>query len=273
MKNEQELLAEIEKLFAQKSFAEALKLLEEHWDLCQKKYYELLDYRLQILMKFNRFAEVYQMLLVEFSQPYIPLAYEKKFRQYFRDIKFQFNEKHDSAVNIPDLINEKESVLLENLYLLADFNLHRFLPEMQYLLNRNDLSNITKSLILALLSDQKINHNFQFMKDDKFFVFNPLTSMDVRLTPAYQYFDKYCQSIEKKLDINQHQLFKNLIETFLLDIYPGTLKESEYTDLENAVKYILNEVYHSDIFPLSENFKTEKGQLFIKKLNNLINSI
>ena len=273
--DEETLLKKINDLINKNQFQEALDLLLSQEKIVKKKYYDFLKIKIFLFQKTNNLFEAKRLIINELELPYIPLDIEKYLRSSLSEINaiINFESAKINLLEVSELINASEEVIISNLENLKNINLRNYLLEIQFILNRKDLSNLLKSLILALLADQQIDYNFNFSKDDKYFIFNPSKSIDLRKMQSFIDLENMAKKYENKLDVTQYDFLKKLLKMFLLDIYPQIVEKEDYNYIICGIIQVLNNAYRYEIIPIDKSLDTIKLNKIIKKLNNLINSI
>lgn len=273
--DEETLLKKINDLINNNQFQEALDLLLSQEKIVKKKYYDFLKVKIFLFQKTNNLFEAKRLIINELELPYIPLDIEKYLRSSLSEINaiINFESAKINSLDVSELINASEEVIISNLENLKNINLRNYLLEIQFILNRKDLSNLLKSLILALLADQQIDYNFNFSKDDKYFIFNPSKSIDLRKMQSFIDLENMAKKYENKLDVTQYDFLKKLLKMFLLDIYPQIVEKEDYNYIICGIIQVLNNAYRYEIIPIDKSLDTIKLNKIIKKLNNLINSI
>lgn len=273
--DEETLLKKINDLINKNQFQEALDLLLSQEKIVKKKYYDFLKVKIFLFQKTNNLFEAKRLIINELELPYIPLDIEKYLKSSLSEINaiINFESAKINSLDVSELINASEEVIISNLENLKNINLRNYLLEIQFILNRKDLSNLLKSLILALLADQQIDYNFNFSKDDKYFIFNPSKSIDLRKMQSFIDLENMAKKYENKLDVTQYDFLKKLLKMFLLDIYPQIVEKEDYNYIICGIIQVLNNAYRYEIIPIDKSLDTIKLNKIIKKLNNLINSI
>lgn len=273
--DEETLLKKINDFINKNLFQEALDLLLSQEKIVKKKYYDFLKVKIFLFQKTNNLFEAKRLIINELELPYIPLDIEKYLRSSLSEINaiINFESAKINSLEVSELINASEEVIISNLENLKNINLRNYLLEIQFILNRKDLSNLLKSLILALLADQQIDYNFNFSKDDKYFIFNPSKSIDLRKMQSFIDLENMAKKYENKLDVTQYDFLKKLLKMFLLDIYPQIVEKEDYNYIIYGIIQVLNNAYRYEIIPIDKSLDTIKLNKIIKKLNNLINSI
>ena len=273
--DEETLLKKINDFINKNQFQEALDLLLSQEKIVKKKYYDFLKVKIFLFQKTNNLFEAKRLIINELELPYIPLDIEKYLRSSLSEINaiINFESAKINSLEVSELINASEEVIISNLENLKNINLRNYLLEIQFILNRKDLSNLLKSLILALLAEQQIDYNFNFSKDDKYFIFNPSKSIDLRKMQSFIDLENMAKKYENKLDVTQYDFLKKLLKMFLLDIYPQIVEKEDYNYIICGIIQVLNNAYRYEIIPIDKSLDTIKLNKIIKKLNNLINSI
>ena len=148
--DEETLLKKINDLTNKNLFQEALDLLLSQEKIVKKKYYDFLKVKIFLFQKTNNLFEAKRLIINELELPYIPLDIEKYLRSSLSEINaiINFESAKINSLDVSELINASEEVIISNLENLKNINLRNYLLEIQFILNRKDLSNLLKFKLL-----------------------------------------------------------------------------------------------------------------------------
>ena len=74
--DENQLLLSIEELYKDNNYQECLKIIEENEDVIIKKYYEIIPFKINCLIKLNKLIDALLIIKEELNVPYIPSLFE-----------------------------------------------------------------------------------------------------------------------------------------------------------------------------------------------------
>ena len=187
------LIEKLEKDYQNNEYENGLKLIEENLSLINKKYYEITKYKIIFLFKINKLIDAFVIIKEELNVPYIPRDFEIFLKEMQKKIFYELHNSNDKKLTIDDLdnidklSNDQLSVVIPS---LKNFNLYVLLDKIKTILLKKDITNLNKTLIIAILTDFKINENFNVLKDDEIISFNPVELKDIRECDDFKYFGK-----------------------------------------------------------------------------------
>lgn len=275
---ESELLEKLKLYDEKKWHNDGLKLIEENEDVIEKKYYQIMMYKIAFLIETGNFIEANYIIKDELSVPYIPVEFEEFLYDNKRLVDFALRKgkpkySPDEIENIDKLDND---TLLSIMPDLKKYNLVGYHTQIQNIFLNNQIFDLTKSLLIACLSDIKLNETFYVIKEGVTIKFNPCEVFDIRVGDNFKYVeDKISKLID--VEINTLEIINKIATTYLLNIYPLVISEFE-CDLLIAATVILaskmtnctagSEKYDEII----KNHRTEVIKM-CEKINILLQSI
>ena len=159
---------------------------------------------------------------------------------------------------------------------LKEFNLNGLVNKFQSIFNNGSISSLTKTLLIATLSDYKLDYDFTIVKNDVLIKFNPKTVKDIRENENYIYLERKLIDTND-LTINEIDLLKRLYMTYLLDIYPLIVSENYCDDIYTAVYLLasnmLNIPLSNDFLDKNYNSNKKNVDKIIERINILLESI
>ena len=279
LKNEDELLTCLEEYIKRNACKEALKLIEENYSLIVKKYYQICKIKIQCLIKLEEYIDASIIIKEELGVPYIPLEFENFLKESQKFVFNKLHEKKQSTLTIEQLekIDQVDDQrLVAMLSYLKDYNLKPFINKFQNIFDNKEITNITKTLLIACLSDYQLDANFDVIKENTHIKFNPISVFDIRSGENFVYLNNELRNIEK-LEINTLEFIIKLAMTYLLDIYPLVISEARVEYLLASCLLMTHSALNLQITDkkylriIAEN----EGEIrkVTKKLNELIENV
>lgn len=275
---ELELLEKLKQYAEKKWYSDGLKLIEENEDVVSKKYYQIMTYKISFLIETKNYLEANYLIKEEMSVPYIPVEFEEFLFESKRIVDFVLkkNKPFYSSDDIEDIDKLDNQTLLSILPDLKKYNLVGYHNQLQNIFLNTQIADLTKSLLIACLSDVKLNETFYVIKEGVTIKFNPCEVFDIRVGDNFKYVE---DNISKLIDveINTLEIINKIATTYLLNIYPLVVSEFE-CDLLIAATLILaskmtNCTAGSDKYDeIIQNHRSEVIKM-CEKINILLQSI
>lgn len=237
--NELELLKKLKEYEKKKWYSDGLKLIDENEDAITTKYYDVMFYKIDFLIETNNFIEANYFIKEELSVPYIPIEFEEFLLQKKRIVDFALRKgkssySSDDIENIDKLDND---TLLSIMPELKKYNLVGYHNQLQNIFLNTQIFDLTKSLLIACLSDIKLNESFYIIKEGVTIRFNPCDVFDIRDGDNFKYVEENLSKLTD-VEINTLEIINKIATTYLLNIYPLVISEFE-CDLLIAATLIL----------------------------------
>lgn len=278
-RNEEGLLINLKELYEKKEYENGLNLIKENEDLIIKKYYEITKYKILFLMALNKNIDALLIIKNELDVPYVPKDFLNFLNEKQKEINIILSDKSTKTLSYEEISNidlVDEKTLITMLSRLKEFNLNNLVNNFQNIFNNDKISSLTKTLLIATLSDYKLDCNFTIKKNDLLIKFNPKTVKDIRENENYNYLEKKLINAAS-LTINEIDLVKRLYMTYLLDIYPLIVSEEYCDDIYTSVYILASNMLN---IPLSNDFlvknyipRKENIDKIIERINILLESI
>lgn len=278
-RNEEGLLINLKELYEKKEYENGLNLIKENEDLIIKKYYEITKYKILFLMALNKNIDALLIIKNELDVPYVPKDFLSFLNEKQKEINIILSDKSTKTLSYEEISNidlVDEKTLITMLSRLKEFNLNNLVNNFQNIFNNYKISSLTKTLLIATLSDYKLDCNFTIKKNDLLIKFNPKTVKDIRENENYNYLEKKLINAAS-LTINEIDLVKRLYMTYLLDIYPLIVSEEYCDDIYTSVYILASNMLN---IPLSNDFlvknyipRKENIDKIIERINILLESI
>ncbi len=278
-RNEEGLLINLKELYEKKEYENGLNLIKENEDLIVKKYYEITKYKILFLMALNKNIDALLIIKNELDVPYVPKDFLSFLNEKQKEINIILSDKSTKTLSYEEISNidlVDEKTLITMLSRLKEFNLNNLVNNFQNIFNNDKISSLTKTLLIATLSDYKLDCNFTIKKNDLLIKFNPKTVKDIRENENYNYLEKKLINAAS-LTINEIDLVKRLYITYLLDIYPLIVSEEYCDDIYTSVYILASNMLN---IPLSNDFlvknyipRKENIDKIIERINILLESI
>ena len=277
--DENQLLLSIEELYKDNNYQECLKTIEENEDVIIKKYYEIIPFKINCLIKLNKLIDALLIIKEELNVPYIPPLFETFLKEKKKEIELVLKDKNKSSISYEDIemIDEvDEATLLSLLTQLKNFNLSNLKEKFQNIFSNQNITDLTKSLLIACLSDNKLDADFVVIKEEVLIKFNPSNVFDIRESENLLYIQRKLNQI-KDIEINTLEIINRLIMTYLLNIYPLQIEEEDCDNLLVACVMLAssmmnNYIKNADLEQIYLKNSTKINKL-CEKINNLLESI
>lgn len=277
--DENQLLLSIEELYKDNNYQECLRIIEENEDVIIKKYYEIIPFKINCLIKLNKLIDALLIIKEELNVPYIPPLFETFLKEKKKEIELVLKDKNKSSISYEDIemIDEvDEATLLSLLTQLKNFNLSNLKEKFQNIFSNQNITNLTKSLLIACLSDNKLDADFVVIKEEVLIKFNPSNVFDIRESENLLYIQRKLNQI-KDIEINTLEIINRLIMTYLLNIYPLQIEEEDCDNLLVACVMLAssmmnNYIKNADLEQIYLKNSTKINKL-CEKINNLLESI
>ena len=277
--DENQLLVNLKQLFEVKDYKNCLKIIEENEDCITKKYYEIIPYKIECLIELNKLIDASVIIKEELSVPYIPPQFEKFLRQKKKEIEFILKDKQKNTISYEDIemIDQvDEPTLVSMLANLKNFNLNNIKEQIQNVFSNTKISDLTKSLLIACLSDNKLNADFVVIKEEVMIKFNPSNVFDIRDSENLSYIQNELNKI-KDIEINTLEIINRLVMTYLLNIYPLQIEEEDCDNLLVACVLLASSMMNNHIknSKIEQIYLENRGKInkLCEKINNLLETI
>lgn len=279
MNSEIELLEYLIKCDNLKNYKEGLLAIEKYEHLIVKKYYEITKYRIIFNLKLDKLIDASIIIKEELSVPYIPSDFEKFLKEKQKEVTYILRSNNKQLITFEDIENidkvDDEGIM----YLiphLKQFNMLAITDKLQNVFDNIEISPLVKSLLIASLSDYKLDYNFKIIKEDTLIKFNPKTVYDIRTSENFKQIEKNISKIND-IEINTLELVTRLSVTYLLYLYPLVITDSYCDEILTAAIYLASKMTNKQIVDskydeIYQN-RYEKVLKIIEKMNILIESI
>ena len=279
LKNENELMAFLNNCLIDRFYDEALQAIEDNFSLINKKYYDICRIKLDCLINLEKYIEASILIKEELSVAYVPLDFEEFLKDRQRIVFRKLNENKNNKVSIDDIekIDEYDDLKLQKiLSSLINFNLNLYVDKFQKIFDNPDISDITKTLLIATLSDYKLDANFTVIKENTTIKFNPKDVYDIRDGENFKQIQQEMKELGK-IDVNVAKNLFKMIMTYLLDVYPLVMSEKKTSLVFTACLFLTFNAFNLKLdnqkyIEILANNQTEI-QKIIKKINLLIENV
>lgn len=277
IKEENELVNVLEVCHHLKKFQLGLNIIKAKDGLLRRNYYKVLKYNVLFAKETKNYFEAKRLIVNELSLPYIPKETEEFLNNELKEIEFEFQNKKsfdDELIeNLASLSNNELFYLLSS---IKQYNMQNHIDQLQIIFNNEKIADLTKSLLLAILSDQKINHEFQIKKCDFVIKTNPATLKDLRIDESSVYINKILNAINKNFHHNDFLMLNNLISSQQLVVYPYFYTKEECHNLILGAILTLQQLtkndYQIEKYDFYNSNNKDKYQTMAQKINNLLST-
>lgn len=204
----------------------------------------------------------------ELSMPYIPSDIEKKLINLKAKAKSYINKTPEKLISKDVFLkmfkSNNHDDRITALTFLQDLNANNFLDEFKEFFKNEQIMNDEKTMLLILLKEQKIDYDFNIVKNNLNGLINPKNFNIV----IYANLFKSCQFIYDKLcddkNISQENLFREILMLFINDLIPFKINFGEW-ELVVATLMTLNEMfsYTNKYIEIIDLYDLDKKQINI----------
>ena len=270
--DELELLKQLNVLKDNKEYSKIIDEIAENEDMVTKKYYDIATIKIDSLIHLEKYIDALLIIIDELKMPYIPKEFESFLTENKRyiDSLIKANNRRVITPDILDNIDKMDDKSLNYLIeKINEFNLKGYENKFQIIFDNKDISDLTKTLLIAMLQDHQIDHNYKVVKNDVEIRFNPSKLGDYRKDESFIYIQKEFRSMYD-IAINVNEGAMRLSLEYLLSLYPLVVDKNM---LDNIICASLV-LYHNMLLIPLENEKYSKiYELCISDVDTIIHKM
>lgn len=249
--NEDILLDEFQKMYNQNKYVQCVLYIEKKLSAFSTKFYDVMIIYLYSLIKSNNKEKALKLVKEELAMPYIPALYEDRFKEIYRELSYKEKESKEFVLSrdkIREILetNEDKNIIILAIVEMCKLNIRDFLDSIQVFFKRK-LRNIFKVMIIDALRSQGVNHIFKLVNEGEESEINPTTSENILESEDYSILKKILENNIGKQDPNLLSLASENLMLYLSEIYPASIKESEYEFVAYCIHLYSSRMYGEDI--------------------------
>jgi len=215
----------------------------------EKNYYDITIKKIESLIDKNNNKEAYTILKEELSAPYIPNNYEKIFSKLFYKVnsKIYINEN----INPNGIIFSKIPLILRSdsadeitpsfISQIKNINLRNYLSDIKYFMINKKQSNISKSIILEYLIDQKINILIELKYSHGIYNINPSQIQKIHNLKLFENTFLFLKEFLENKNVSMFKQSLTILELYMLNYFPILCDKNDHDPLKLSIsicKYI-----------------------------------
>lgn len=272
--NEDELLKKFQNLYNQGQYENCVVYIEKKMSAFSNKFYDIMVVYLNSLINIGEKEKALKLVKEELSMPYIPLGFEDKFLEIYKEVAYiekeekEFNLSREKIEEILTIEDDKNLIILA-IVDLCKLNIRDFLGCISGFLKR-DVKNVYKVMLVDAMRGQGVNNEFILKNKGIEYKVIPCFCENVLESKSYIYISKI---IEDKIGNKDINVCSNVLENLMLylsDIYPNNVEEEEYETIACALQYYVSKMYDDSLdveyFTSLYGVNEEKCVLYIKDL-------
>ena len=249
--DEEILLEKFQKLYDSGDYEGCVTFIEKKLSAFSNKFYEIMIIYLHSLINVGDKEKALKLVKEELSMPYIPMDYEGKFLEIYKEVAYiekegkEYNLSRDKIEEILCVEEDKNLIILA-IVELCKLNIRDFFDSISEFFKRN-IKNIYKVMLIDALRGQGVNKDFVVLNNNEEYKVNPLYSENVLESKAYIYIRKI---LEDKIGSKEVTICSMALENLMLylsDIYPRCLDEDEYGMVACVLHYYVSKMYDESL--------------------------
>lgn len=274
--DENELLGKFQKLYDEGQYDSCVTYIERKLSAFSNKFYDIMVIYLNSLINIGEREKALKLVKEELSMPYIPMNFEDKFLEIYKEVAYiekegkDYNLSRDKIEEIL-LVEEDKNLIILAIVELCKLNIREFFDCISEFFKR-DVKNIYKVMLIDALRGQGVNNEFVLINNGIEYNIIPSNCENVLESENYLEISKI---LENKIGHKEMNLYSNALENLMLylsDMYPNNVEESDYMAIACSIQYYVSQMYDeslkieyfSSIYGVSE----EKCLMHIKDLES-----
>jgi len=274
--DEDVLLEKFQKLYDNGEYESCVTYIEKKLSAFSNKFYEIMIIYLHSLINTDNKEKALKLVKEELSMPYIPMNYESKFIEIYKEVAYiekegkEYNLSRDKIEEILCVEEDKNLIILA-IVELCKLNIRDFYDCISEFFKR-DVKNIYKVMLIDALRGQGVNKEFTIINKNNEYKVIPSLSENVLESKDYIYIRKLLEDKigSKELTISSMAL-ENLM-LYLSDIYPLYLDEEDYPSVSCALHYFVSKMYDESLniedYVFLYNANVDKCEKYLKDLES-----
>ena len=245
------LLEKFKKLYEIGDYDNCVIYIEKKLSAFSNKFYDIMLIYLQSLININEKEKALKLVKEELSMPYIPMNYEEKFMEIYKEVAYiekEGKEYNLSKEKIEEIlyVEEDKNLIILAIVELCKLNIRDFFECIREFFKR-DVKNIYKVMLIDALRGQGVNNEFIINNKGSEYSVVPLYSENVLESEDYICVRKL---LEDKIGNKEVSICSSALENLMLylsDIYPKCLDEEERVVIACVLHYYVSKMYDESL--------------------------
>lgn len=274
--DEEKLLEKFQRLYSCGDYGNCVTYIEKKLSAFSSKFYDIMIIYLHSLININQKDKALKLVKEELSMPYIPMNYEDKFVEIYKEVAYiekeekEFNLSRDKIEEILCVEEDKNLIILA-IVELCKLNIRDFYSSIEIFFKR-DLKNIYKVMLIDAMRGQGVDKEFIVMNKNKEYRVIPSISENVLESKDYLYIRKILEDKLGNKDLSIISMSLENLMLYLSDVYPSNFDESEYPFIACALQYYVSKLYDDslslDYFTSIYAIENEQCEKYLKDLES-----
>ena len=169
--DEEKLLEKFQDLYNKGDYDNCVTYIEKKLSAFSNKFYDIMLIYLHSLINTNQKEKALKLVKEELSMPYIPMNYEDKFIEVYKEVAYiekegkEFNLSRDKIEEILCVEEDKNLIILA-IVELCKLNIRDFFECISEFFKRN-IKNIFKVMLVDAMRGQGVNNEFVIKNKNK----------------------------------------------------------------------------------------------------------
>ena len=249
--DEEELLKKFQNLYNNGEYDNCVTYIEKKLSAFSSKFYDIMIVYLNALINIGQKEKALKLVKEELSMPYIPMNFEDKFLEIYKEIAYiekegkEFNLSREKIEEILCVEEDKNLIILA-IVDLCKLNIRDFFGCIREFFKR-DVKTVYKVMLIDAMRGQGVNNEFVLMNRGKEYKVVPTFCENVLESKAYIYIRKIIEDRIGSKDINICSSALENLMLYLSDIYPAYVEENEYDAIACALQYYVSKMYDDSL--------------------------
>lgn len=274
--DEEELLKKFQNLYNNGDYGNCVTYIEKKLSAFSSKFYDIMIIYLNSLINIGEKEKALKLVKEELSMPYIPMNFEDKFLEIYKEIAYiekegkEFNLSREKIEEILCLEEDKNMIILA-IVDLCKLNIRDFFNCISEFFKR-DVKNVFKVMLVDAMRGQGVTNEFVLTNKGQDYKIIPMYCENVLESKDYIYIRKI---IEDRLGSKEINICSSVLENLMLylsDIYPKNVEESDYEAIACTLQYYVSKMYDESLninyFTSLYGVEEEKCALYLKDLES-----
>ena len=274
--DEEELLKKFQNLYNNGNYDNCVTYIEKKLSAFSNKFYDIMIIYLNSLINIGNKEKALKLVKEELSMPYIPMNFEDKFLEIYKEIAYiekegkEFNLSREKIEEILSVEEDKNLIILA-IVDLCKLNIRDFFECIKSFFKR-DVKNVYKVMLVDAMRGQGVNNEFTLINKGKEYKVIPSLCENVLESKDYIYIRKIVEDRIGSKEINICSCALENLMLYLSDIYPNNVEEEEYDTIACALQYYVSKMYDESLnikyFSSLYNVSEDKCASYVEDLES-----
>ena len=274
--DEEKLLEKFQQLYSNGDYETCVTYIEKKMSAFSSKFYDIMIVYLNALINNGEKEKALKLVKEELSMPYIPMNFEDKFLDIYKEIAYiekegkEYNLSREKIEEILCYVEDKNLIILA-IVELCKLNIRDFFGAISVFFKR-DVKNVYKVMLIDAMRGQGVSNEFVLSNRGSEYKVVPSLCGNVLESEAYV---KIKEIIDSKIDSKDINLSSSALENLMLylsDIYPVFIKKEDYEVIACVIHYYVSKMFDESLemeyFSSLYRVNDEKCNSYLKELES-----